>query len=624
MKPQVKWNEVRHAAMARIPAGLTFSMFAAAASVGVITILWNLRWPVEPGLTLLTHASAALCLGWGLTGRLVNRYRGDWSRRRIGRDFMAVLQIAMMSLGLLAVIILVYVAVVEGLLRTVYFQYRPVWRVNIWSSGLLDLGMVAGAAWLGWKRSRDPRLVTAGFWILVVAGLWVSLQVPMVEQVGSGGQYHHAVATKWSAGFMVISSVVVAAFTLAAGVVERRRRARAWPDTLWLLTAPPVHWPGFRYSAGVVAVGVLILGCAHIASGWTIPSAFLAGGAMLALAARQWEENLADAGLALITLGVVSLVMNLGPRTPGWRTSDYVEAFNRALVALAIMTWLWHWLAGVWKQQLDAGRPWTPAGRLIRTSQRVGFLVGATAVLVSIHMSFWPKLPFVDDPDTGTSRWIWGLGADGLLIGVLASAARRTGKPTVAWLVLFAAASAAGFALVRSPGSAIGQWCVLHWPIATSLVALGALAAAVAVPRAAGWRPFWEPLYLTGVLIAPMAAIMGVVMSEQFMMPPWVGAGTFGCLAGVYLLAAAVPGPRTFLAAAGICGAMGVWYLRQVVGWSTISSVYFAGILAGGAVALGGLAYRGRARPGTVRFLAWAGVLLLLISGLAALIGSGL
>ncbi len=609
--------------MGRIPVGLTFSMFVAAVSLGVMTICWNLEWPVERGLSLLVHASSALCLGWAVAGYLLGRYRPGFAARIKGRDLLAVLRIGAMATGLLAVIVMLYAAVTEGLFRTLLSCYEATPKLNVWPSGLLDLGAVACAILVVRRQIRNHELITALFWALIFAGLWAAFQIPAFRVQSEAG-VERAVATRWASLFMVSSAAVIAVFAIAGGIIHRQRRRQAWPDALSILTEPQLDWPGFSYSAGLMAVIVLMLGCVYVILPWTSVAAFLAGGAMLALAARRWNENLADAGLALITLGVVSLVMIGFPAPRWWTAEKYAEVFNRVLVGLAIMTGFWYWLAGVWRQQLDQGQPWTTAGRMIHTTQRVGYLVGATAVLVSLHLSLWPKRPLALDPDNTPDRWVRGLSANGLLVLALTFAARRTGRATQAWLVLLTVASTVVFSLVRSSHSVFGEGWRLYWPIVMAVVAGLMLPLAGLSSRSANWRPFWEPTYLTGVFVAPLAAIAGVSLTEQLTMPQWVPAATFGCLTGVYLLAAVLPGPRTFVAVAVMCAVMGVWSLRLLGGSTTIAPAYFYTMLCGLSVALLASVYQHRKQEaaGAVRLLKWAGGSLAVISMIAGWIAS--
>ena len=609
-------------AMERIPVGLSCSMFVAAVSLGTMVILWNTERLAPAGPANLVHSAAILCLGWATLAWLPQRRWPRLAGSPLGHDLLAALDIGAMIMGEVVFILMLYVAVTEGFCRTVEFRYGQTLRTDIWLSGFADLSAVAAAVLLGYQRTRNRRLVTALFWLLTFACLWGAFRIPAVSEVRTASGHAQAVATDWTSPFILGSAAVLAAFTIAGGVVEHRRRVAAWPARLAELRTRLEPWPGFLYSAGLVAVVILILGCVHVVKPWTSLAAFLAGGSLLVLVARRWNANLADAGLALITLGVVSLAMFSLPPRRGESGPYYAAVFSRVVVALAIMVWFWHWLAGVWDQQLNNGRPWTTAGRLIGLARRVGFILGALAVLVSLHLSFWPMRPNVIDPDASLDRWLWGLGANGLLILVLGGAACRTGKATLAWLSLFAAAPLVAFVLVRSPTCPVSEWTLLHWPIPMVGVAGIALLGAHGAARSKHGRAFVEPLHLMGVLVAPMAAILGIAGANPLTMSPWIPAATYGALVAVYLLAAVLTGPRTFAAVAVMCAAVALYHLRELTRMPNIASLYAGGMLAGLSLLLLGVVYGQRAGPRCLHLMKLAGGALLLGSMIAGLIAS--
>jgi hypothetical protein len=369
---------------------------------------------------------------------------------------------------------------------------------------------------------------------------------------------------------MVWSALVVGGFAALEGAAHRHRRARAWPDALENLTAPPPAWPGFRYSVGIVGVAILVLTCVHVATIWAAASAFLAGGALLAMVGRRWEENLADLGVGLLSIGIASLplVVLRGQEKPTWLW--FANVFNGLVVGLAAATGLWHWLAGVWEQQLDGARPWTTTGRLIRNARRVGFLCAATGVLVSLQLAFWPRFPRVEGFDDGTSRWFFGVGADLLLVLALTWSARAAGKATLAWLAVFAVASLASFVLIRLGDHPLPLWWNRHWPLAIVVLAGVSLHLAVAAHRRVGWRPFGEPLLLFGLLIGPAAGLAGATLAQFQTMPTWVPAATFAALTCVYTLAAVRPGPRAYIIPAAACAAMTAFRLMQMRGSTSL------------------------------------------------------
>ena len=610
-------------ATARLPAGLTFSMFVAAVSLVVMTVFWNLGSPAGQGPSLIAHAGASLCLFWILAAWLVAKCRPGLAGTAAGVDLLAVLRVGSMATGLAATIVMLYGAMVEIIFRTLLFYYELTPQLQIWRTGLIDLGAIACAMVLAYRQTRNPDLMTALFWLLIFAGLWGAFQMPAFRQESAAG-INRSDATPWASLFALNSAVVITALTIARGVTHRRRRREAWPGNLAALTEPPPRWPGFRYSAGMMAVVVLILGCMHIIVPWTSLAVLLAGGSMLALTHRRWNENLADAGLALITLGVVSLTAITFSPPQSWTPAALAELFNRILIGLAIMVGFWYWLAGVWKQQLDDGQAWTTTGRLIRTSHRVGYLVGALAVLMSLELSFWPKFPYVYDLDDTTWRWAWGLTANALLLLALVFAAQCTGRPTQAWLALFTVASVVMFVVVRSPHSVIGQVWSLFWPLLMAMVAPVALLLAGLAGGSSRWRAFWEPLYLTGLLIAPMAAIAGASFTEPASMPQWVPAATFGYLALVYLIATVFPGPRSFVAVAIVCAVMAIWDLRLTTGSTSIDRAFFYPMLCGMSLALVAAVLGLRRPAGIFRVLKWAGGVLAIVALTAGMIASSL
>lgn len=548
----------------RIPAGLGSSLLVAGVSLAVLGVCWHHEWPAPPGLALLSHVCAALCLLWSLCALCIARLRAPLRDHPIARDAVAVMDVASMVTGLGAINIMLLAAVIELLCRTLYDPFELTLRVELWTSGMADLAAVAGAVAVGWVRGRNPLLITTLFWLLLFAGLWASaLRVPDTVATEASQADMYAIASRWTVLFMFCTSILLAVFTIAGGMADRRRRRLAWPDRLHELNLGPRAWPGFRYSAGLAAAAVLVLGCLFITQPLTVVSGLLAGASALALAARRWEENLADAGIGLMSLAVVSACMFGIPASVQEQPDAlYAEIFNRALIGLAVMTWFWHWLAGVWHQQLDDGQAWTTAGRLIRTSHRVGYLLGAVGVLIAVHLAIWPRLPQVIIADDHLWRWVVGLGGHTLLFLALAGSARRTGKATLAWLSLFTVASAVTFILIRQPHAAVTTWWTQHWPLSMPIVALLCLLLAVAAARSRTSRCFAEPLTITGALVAPMGGIVGVLLMDSLNMPGWLPQATFGGLAVVYTLAALRPGARKLLVAAIACAALALWHLR--------------------------------------------------------------
>jgi len=594
--------------MGRLPAGLSISIIIAAVSIAFVFGFWQLEWPVGQGLPLLVHLCSALCLFWGTARYLLCGFISESTERSVGRDAQAVLQVAATVTGLVAGIIILYAVVMESLLRTACYRHEETYQAHIWPSGFIDLAFLCLAALLCRRDSKDGRLITVVFWLLAIGCLWGAFQIPAYREVTTSGGSRYAVATDWTFPVMMGWAVIIAAFTGIEGMKIRRRRMLAWPDHLEWLTEPMRCWPGFRYSAGMLAAGVLLLGSLHVINPWTSVAGFLTAIAMLALTNRMWNENLGDMGLALITLAVVSLFMIHLPDRQ-WQPIDFAMVYTRALIGLAVMTWFWPWLAAVWDQQLDNGRAWTTTGLLIQVANRVGFLVALAGFLISLYLFIWPKLPYAFSFEI-----TWGLVGNLLLVLALFSGVKRTGQPGLAWLALATIGSTAGFLLLRLPHSAVGQWWSLNWPTGLSIAALIAILLNALVARTKKWRVLAEPLYLTGIFLLPILAITGVTFTLPVRMPSWGPSSTFGVLMVVYVLTAFLAGPRSFVAVAAICAVMAGWGLHEITGITIIPFWFFFGILTG--VVLFALAYifEDRLQLRTVRLFKWAGALIALVS----------
>ena len=531
-------------------------MGVAAASLGALLILWNVEWPGPRGFQLLVHISAGLCLMWGLFAVCVDRMTVDAPDDSPLHELTAVLNIAKLATGLVAGIIMLFAAIFEGLFRTVSFHYEmPEWHVAVGAEGLIDLAMLAVATFLGWRRSEDEQLITVLFWITLLSVLWATyIAFPAVDRVRVESGVLKPVAVAWQSGCILGGSLTMAVFTIVGGRRRAAWRESAWPDALHRLTESPPHWPGYRYSVGIVGVSIMLLGCATILSWSTAVGAMIAGVTILTLVGRRWEENMAELGLSLVALSVISALM---PHfdSPSWTPIAFGDVFNRALIGLAIMSGFWHWLAGVWSQQLDDGRAWTTTGRLIHTTERVGYILGTFAVLMSAQLAFWPIYPGVENLDNSTSRWVLGTLGYAMTFAALGFSAIRTAKPTLAWLAVLSVVMSVIFILVRTPETLLRTQWASYWPTFLAVAAAVCILAAGLVRRRPRLIPFFEPCFVLGILVAPIAAIIGVAFGHRMNMPERVSTLTFACLSSAYLLASFLPGPRKLIILAVICGA---------------------------------------------------------------------
>jgi hypothetical protein len=552
---------------ARFPAALAMALGVGAVSIGAAMACWRWHWPAGTGFELVAHCAAMLAFFWAAVALLVHQANSRMKARSDTKDLIAVLDVATLVAALLVVIPITYAAVTEVLGRSPFLiDYNKPWLVDLWPTGLLDLGLVLGSVVVTWGRTRSRTLVTVCFWVLILAGVWFSLQIPSIMPVTTPHGQTYLAPAPWTQMLMFWATGVILAFALAESLYRSRRRRRAWPDHLSYLTESPEGWPGYDYSMALVGLVVLLFGLIHITRLGSTVSVVLAGGAILSLAHRRWNSNLGDLGLSLISVGIVSVPMRFPMEASQNAGALFAEIFNRALIGLAVATAFWHWLMQVWHQQLDDGRAWTTAGRLLGSARRTGYLCGATGVLVGFQLALWPLLPEVTILDHSAWRWSLGLAGNGLLVLALVYAVRSTRKTTLAWLTLWALGASGTFALTRLRPSPIGSFWSLCWPIVVALLSLVLLGTGWLTSHSKKWRPFVPPLLTGSLLLAPAAALVGTLLKDPIKTPVWTTPATLGVLAVVYLLGAFKPGPRWFLVLSVLAGSACIYSLSAASG----------------------------------------------------------
>lgn len=191
------------------------------------------------------------------------------------------------------------------------------------------------------------------------------------------------------------ASALLAVIHAAAGLrVTGRRYRLAWtePDRLCSAAPPPPQ----ALSAALAVVGLVggLLLVTPVTGEWHSPlvagsglaaGAYLAGGALLRSLPGRWSVATAAAGAAFITIGTCSL----------GRAALGAAEWNGLILGCAATAAVWTWLSRVWLQQLDAGRAWTAAGRIIPLTRH--FAAGAG--LLGVFASIW-ILPS-SSPDRG-------------------------------------------------------------------------------------------------------------------------------------------------------------------------------------------------------------------------------
>jgi hypothetical protein len=530
-------------------------LIAAVSLAAAIAILGGFR-NQPPNVWLSTHIAAGLCLGWMIVCLLIGRHAPKIAG---GYHAVEVIEFVSLTSGMVAVAVLAYAAAIEVAFRLFYlagsdvpggvFPFTPIpFRQSISPRvALLDIAAVTAATGIGVRLRRQPVLTTLLFWLAAFASVWIGLLIDPVRPArGAAGGHGTLGSMDWPVGVMVCAAIVLFAFVWAHRASEFFVRRRAWPDALHELLAPSTVWPGFRASVGLVAVAVLAVGCLMVTRDATALAAAIAAAAMFLFVDRSFSENLTETGMALMTLAVVSASM-FGAKLPEPSPNGYPILFHRALVALAVMIWFWHWLMGIWHEQLDHGRAWTTAGRMIPALRRVGFIVGAIGVLITLLLATWPQRSDVTDPDRSPERWIGGMLGIGLIFAALVYAAIRSGKPTVGWLSLFALGALGAFAHFRTRGTATHSWVAQHMPLllACAAPAVGSLPRLLRMSRA---NPYAEVFTFGGTVIAPLGTLVALfLMEDSELAGRWVATGVLAVLAGWYGVLSVSPRLRDLL-----------------------------------------------------------------------------
>ena len=283
----------------------------------------------------------------------------------------------------------------------------------------------------------DPGRPAVALALGILGAFCVSLLVPTFTTRPTGGFVRNPVGLV----LLSASSAVLCVALTAEGLLARRRGALALRTDSARLLDPPPAAPGFRAGCTGIALFIAVLSLVGLAvpvelqpGGYRLSalvltvSTFAAGVGALVMLGRQWNGALADLAMALVTLAACALLTTLVPSQPRTLDERYPMVFNAIVFALAIMTWLWSWLAGVWTQQLDHGTAWTTTGRLVEPAVEFSFQASAAGLVIAVLMAGWPRLPGIIATDDSPGRLLMGIGAHFLLLLAVLACRRRTGR----------------------------------------------------------------------------------------------------------------------------------------------------------------------------------------------------
>lgn len=512
------------------PIAHTVGIVLASAGVGLLTAR-TFHAQLHP-LAILSHAAALLTLAWATLAAALRRtaIRTDPPAPATPASPERLLWIAAACFGLTTAATLfgsLWAATME--------RISGLWMLTIphaplSPTGLFDLFTLVVVLCIALVALRDTRLFAALYATLALAGWYATLMLPAWRFLHHPDQLVvQPVPTAWAVFLALYLTALGAAFLAIRGWAEFRWLRPQAAEDLWHLTVPMPPWPGLRECIAVTAAAVFVITCMHLRHPGSAVAAMAMAIQCFWLAHRRWSENLANAGLALSSLSIAATTTALVPLPEAELAQQFPALFAGLLIGIALMTWLWHWLAGVWAQQLLDGQPWTTTGRLVAPAKRFGFVLGVVGTAIGAQLAVWPTIPWAYvAPHLATARFL-GTAALLLFIAALADSARRTRKTTLGWLTLINVAILALYWAVRLEPGPPRAFLAAHGPaLAGLLCTLAALTLPLAPPPS--WRALLQPLHITTVVaLVPAAALVAVRY------PPWAGL----TLALLFLTAAA-------------------------------------------------------------------------------------
>jgi len=411
------------------------------------------------GVTLICAVLAFLwtmCAAVVLHGRsrIAPKPRGSWS-------FVGIAHVVALLLGVVTAIIQLVVLTMRIIYVTMDlvngYPYGAAPAYGFDPAGLWSLGFLFAACTVTHISTGDRRLGTCQFWSAVAMASWACLLTPPLQSAPTGG-YRRSGSTLV---LLCVLSILLMLTALITGAVDRRRKRIALSVTDDAASISHA-WPGLSLSAAAVAVAVILLICYHLAvpvalniGGFRLSvlavtgSAALAAWASLLLIRRVWSAHLADAAVALTSVGICGLATLAVPSRPQALGERYPLLFNAMMVGLAVATGLWTYLVSVWERQRECDQASGDTVRLITVARRFAFFNAAMALVMGVLMAIWPRWPTIAALDDTLGRVAAGLAANLFLLLVMLWCSRRLYKPMFQILTVLSVVSAAGFLLVR-------------------------------------------------------------------------------------------------------------------------------------------------------------------------------
>ncbi|MGB0717483.1 MAG: hypothetical protein ACPGXK_16520, partial [Phycisphaerae bacterium] len=374
----------------RAPAMAPWLIALALLSIGVIVATPRLSQLVSSRTQLVALVAATLAVLWAAGGTLYVALAGE---REPAVQKAGLFRSVALFAAVVPAVLEIYLLVVRVVLASLDLTYGDtIFAAHVRQFSTDGLWVLFGlliATILCLIASRNRSLATVIFWQLAAIIVWMLLLLPGyrsspelgIERAGTSVYVVMAFA-----GLLWLTIVVTRA-------IDRNQRwtcAIQSPDRLIVDT---LDWPGLNRSGTAIQLALILLAVFHLAvpvriPGWSHSGTMVLIGVACLLAAvagflrvsRVYTRGLAETSVALVSLSFASIAVATVPATTKPLVEHYPSIFAALIVGLCAAALMWAWVYGVWQQQLDDGRPWTPAGFMIPITSRFSFFSAATGL----------------------------------------------------------------------------------------------------------------------------------------------------------------------------------------------------------------------------------------------------
>lgn len=413
-------------------------------------VAWYLGMGAVAGVLLFPPAGATRAAAGG---PFTDVRKPGWSVRHVS-----------LNLGVAAAIVLLILLTMRLLYFTIDVIHGYPWQgardFGFGAGGLLTIGALCIACFVGLAHSREGKLATAQFWLLMLLAVWACQLSPAFQPTETGG-FQRTDATLnlvECVSYLIPVSVLLVAWLVDYGFL----RAKYGDGDIGNAVVQGIPFPcGFRTSVAVVALGLNVallyqmLVPAGPGSAQLRMSAFRVGSAALiaslgglALLRRTWSAHLADAVLGLFALAICGMAALAVPDDASPLAQQYPMIFNAMVVGYAFAAALFtHWTVRWSQSNLPAQ---SLRVRFVPHLKRFCFLSGAMSLLAGVMMCFWPGMPGIFAMDHSLGRVIAGVAAFLFLLFVSLRAGRLMARVSFHILTLAVVASMVAFLLVRA------------------------------------------------------------------------------------------------------------------------------------------------------------------------------